>query len=114
MLMSMMQKCGGLMSMMMKSGGRCHLAQILLLAGNFEMLHKYPEIWETFSKRARTREGPLKAFMADPTNFWPKRKLAELRQIDPEGNFLSATLSKISDSDDMHLDDTSDSREERL
>ena len=61
----------------MVRGGHSHLGQILLLAGNFEMILRYSAIRSSLAKRVKQYSRHFKSFVTDSANYWPLWKLKE-------------------------------------
>jgi hypothetical protein len=68
--------------------GYSHLAQVLLLAGDFEMILRYPNIRESLANQVKLNSRQFKSFIADAANYWPPRKMKELSETNFEKELL--------------------------
>jgi len=89
----------------MDLGGCEHLAQILLLAGDFEMILRYESIRKSLAERVSRKHLAFVRFMSDCKNYWPARKIIELRatkfEITLLGNVLGDEYSEAEALEEM-------------
>jgi hypothetical protein len=89
----------------MDGEGCGHLAQILLFAGNFEMIMRYEGLRDCLAKRILTHRESFDLFMADPRNFWPDWKLSDLARTQFRKRILSLAHDGASETDKIALTD---------